>query len=138
MQGCVDLDVCLVLRSEPFLRVIHGPPGKQVCGVSAPEARLDVEHGHVSPAGGVVVRAGARVAAAGLVLDQLEEGLHVRPQPGDEAGPHRRHRLFVAGLQGLQQSAVVSAEAGRKCVSTASVPENAFSQELALYSHRTD
>lgn len=120
----IYLDVCLVLSSEPSLCVIHRPPGKQVCGVSASEARLDVEHGHVSPAGWVAVRAGAGVAAAGFVLDELEEGLHVGPQPADQASPHRRHRLFVTGLQGLQQSAVVSAEAGRKCFNTASVPEN--------------
>lgn len=115
IKGCInDLDARLVLSFEPFLRVIHRSPGKQVCGVSAPEARLDVKHRHVPPAGWVVVRAGAGVGVAGFVLDELEEGLHVGPQPGDEAGPHRRHRLFVTGLQGLQQSAVVSAEAGRK------------------------
>lgn len=102
--------LCLVLSFEPVLCVLHRPPGKQVCGVPASEARLDVKHGHVPPTGWVVVRVGARVGVAGFVLDQLEEGLHIRPQPGDEAGPHRRHRLFVAGLQGLQQGAVVSAE----------------------------
>lgn len=107
--------MCLVLSFEPFLRIIHGPPRKQVCGVSAPEARLDVEHGHVSPAGWVVVGVGAGVGVARLVLDQLEEGLHVGTQPGDEAVPHSRHRLLVTGLQALQQSAVVSAETGRRC-----------------------
>lgn len=61
------------------LCIVHRPlPGKQVGGVSASEARLNVEHGHVSPAGGVVVSAGAGAGGARFVLDQLEEGLHVR------------------------------------------------------------
>lgn len=47
-------------------------------GVPASEARLDVEHGDVFPAGWVVVGAGAGARGAGFVLDQLEEGLHVR------------------------------------------------------------
>lgn len=79
-------------------------------GVSASEARLNVEHGHVSPAGRVVEGGGAGAGGAGFVLDELEERLHVGAQPGDEAGPHRRHRLLVTGLQGLQQSAVVSGQ----------------------------
>lgn len=124
--------MCLVLSFEPFLRVIHGPPGKQMCGVSVSEARLDVKHGHVSPAGWVVVHVGAGVGVAGFVLDELEEGLHVGPQPGDEAGPHHRHRLFVTGLQGLQQSAVVSAETGRRCFNTVSVPENVSPQSKLM------
>lgn len=99
-----------------------------MCGVPASEARLDVEHGHVPPAGWVVVGVGAGVAVAGFVLDELEEGLHVGPQPGDQAGPHRRHRLLVAGLQGLQQGAVVSAETGGKGLNPASVPENVSPQ----------
>lgn len=145
----ISLDVCLVLSFEPFLHIIHGPPGKQVCGVSAPEARLDVKHGHVSPAGWVVIRVGAGVSVAGFVLDELEKGLHVGPQPGHEASPHRRHRLFITGLQGLQQSAVVSAETGRKCFNTAAVPEKASPeselmtvfadwQGLAHYFHETE
>lgn len=100
---------CLVLSVGAALGVVQGPfPCKQVGGVSAPEARLDVEHGHVSPAGGVAVGAGGRAVRAGPALDQLQEGLHVRAQPGNKAGPHRRHRLLVADLQGLQQGAVVS------------------------------
>lgn len=106
---------CLVLRFEPFLHVIHGPPGKQVGGVSASEAGLDVKHGHVSPVGWVVVRVGAGVGVAGFVLDELEEGLHVGPQPGDQAGLYGRHRLLIAALKGLQQGAVVPAETGYKC-----------------------
>lgn len=102
--------MCLVLSFQPFLRVIHGPPGKQVGGVSASEAGLDVKHRHVSPAGWVVVGVGAGVSVAGFVLDELEEGLHVGSQPGDEAGPHGRHRLLVTALQGQQQGAVVPAE----------------------------
>lgn len=125
-------DVCLVQSFEPFLCIIHGPPGKQVCGVSASEARLDVKHGHVSPAGWVVVRVGAGVGVAGFVLDKLEEGLHIGPQPGDKAGPHCRHRLFVTGLQGLQQSAVVSAETGRKCFNTVYVQENISPQSKLM------
>lgn len=101
--------VCLVLSVGAALGVVQGPlPGEQVGGVSAPEARLDVEHGHVPPAGGVAVGAGGGAVRAGLALHQLQEGLHVRAQPGNQAGPHRRHRLLVAGLQGLQQGAVVS------------------------------
>lgn len=69
----------LVVSLEPFLRIIHGPPGKQVGGVSSSEAGLDVKHGHVSPAGRVVVCVGTRTGVAGFVLDQLEEGLHVGP-----------------------------------------------------------
>lgn len=111
----MSIYACLVLRFEPFLHVIHGPPGKQVGGVSASEAGLDVKHGHVSPAGWVVVRVRAGVGVAGFVLDELEEGLHVRPQPGDQAGPHGRHRLLIAALEGLQQGAVVPAETGYKC-----------------------
>lgn len=33
-----------------FLLAVYGPPGEQVSGVSASEARLDVENGHVPPA----------------------------------------------------------------------------------------
>lgn len=72
--------VCtLVLGFNRSLHVVHRPlPGEQVGGVSASEAGLDVEHRHVSPAGGVVVSAGARAGGARFVLDQLKEGLHVR------------------------------------------------------------
>lgn len=113
---CVSIYTCLLLRFEPFLHVIHGPPGKQVGGVSASETRLDVKHRHISPAGWVVVRVGAGVGVAGFVLDELEEGLHVGPQPGDQSGPHGRHRLLIAALKGLQQGAVVPAETGYKCL----------------------
>lgn len=69
----------LVFDFRPSLHIIQRPfPGKQVSGVSASETRLDVEHRHVSPAGRVVVSAGGGGAGAGFVLDQLEEGLHVR------------------------------------------------------------
>lgn len=109
--NCDGSKVGLVFSAGAALRVVQGPfPGEQVGGVSAPEARLDVEHGHVSPAGGVAVGAGGGAVRAGLALDQLEEGVHVRAQPGNQAGPHRRHRLLVAGLQGLQQGAVVSGD----------------------------
>ncbi|KAG7218092.1 hypothetical protein INR49_020601 [Caranx melampygus] len=37
---------------------VHRPPGEQVGGVATPEAGLDVEHGHVPPAGWVVVGGG--------------------------------------------------------------------------------
>lgn len=68
----------LVLGFSPSLHVVHRSlPGEQVGGVSASEAGLDVEHGHVPPAGGVVVGGGAGAGGAGFVLDELEEGLHV-------------------------------------------------------------
>lgn len=101
--------VCFLLLSFG-LAVVQRSPGKQVGGVSSPEAGLDVQHRHVPPAGGVVERGGARVGRAGFVLDELQERLHVGAQPGDEAGPHHRHRLVIAGLQGLQQGGVVPAE----------------------------
>lgn len=101
---------CLHVGWGPSLLLIHRSlPGKQVGGVSTSEAGLDVEHGHVSPAGGIVVRGGGGAGGAWFVLDQLEEGLHVRAQPGDDAGPHRHHCLLVTGLQRLQQGAVVPA-----------------------------
>ena len=77
-------------------------------GVTTPEAGLDVEDGHVPPAGGVAVAAG-HVAAGdtGLVLQEQEEGLHVGPQPSDESRPHHRHCLLIACQQSLEQSAVV-------------------------------
>lgn len=100
----------LLLALAPPLHLVHGPlPGEQVGGVPAPEARLHVEHRHVPPAGRVAVGGGVGAGGAGLALDQLEEGLHVGAQPGHQAGPHRRHRLLVAGLQRLQQRAVVPA-----------------------------
>lgn len=73
------MHVCyLVLGFNPSLHVVHRSlPGEQVGGVSASEARLDVEHGHVPPARGVVVSGGAGAGGAGFVLDELEEGLHV-------------------------------------------------------------
>ena len=92
--------------------LVNGPlAGKEVGGVASPEAGLDVEDGHVPPAGWVAVAARHVGAArnAGLVLQQQEEGLHVRPQAGHEAGPHHRHSLLVARQQSLQQSAVVPA-----------------------------
>lgn len=46
-------------------------------GVAAPEAGLDVEHGHVPPAGRVVEGGGGGAGDAGFVLDQLQESLHV-------------------------------------------------------------
>ena len=68
----------LVVSFGPSLQAVHGSlPGEQVGGVSAPEARLDVEHGHVPPAGRVVESSGGGAGGAGFVLDQLEEGLHV-------------------------------------------------------------
>lgn len=100
-----------------FLLAVYGPPGEQVSGVSASEARLDVEHGHVPPAGGVVVGGWAGVCGAGFVLDELEEDLHVGAQPGHDPGPHRRHRLLVAGLQRLEQGAVVPAGQTETCSS---------------------
>lgn len=78
-------------------------------GVPVGEAGLDVEHRHVSPAGRVAVGGPRRPGGARLVLDQLEEGLHVGPHPGHDPGPDRLHRLLVAALQGLQQRAVVPA-----------------------------
>jgi len=91
--------------------LVHGPlAGEEVGGVATPEAGLDVEDGHVPPAGRAVVAAHHVGAGhAGLVLQQQEQGLHVGPQPGDEARPHHRHRLLVARQQGLQQGAVVPA-----------------------------
>lgn len=83
-------------------------------GVSAPEARLHVEHRHVPPAGRVVEGGGAGAGGARLALDQLEEGLHVGAQPGHQAGPHRGHRLLVTHLQRLQQGAVVPGGWDRK------------------------
>lgn len=84
-----------------FVLGVHRSPGKQVGGVAASETWLDVKHRRVSPAGGVVVGACVGVGGAGFVLDELEEGLHVGAQPGDDPGPHCHHRLLVAGLQGL-------------------------------------
>lgn len=95
-------------RPLPVL-VLHGPPGEQVGGVPVGEAGLDVEHRHVPPAGRVAVGGARGAGGAGLVLDQLEEGLHVGTHPGDDPGPDRLHRLLVAGLQRLQQRAVVPA-----------------------------
>lgn len=107
--SCVSNKVCLVFSVGTPLYIVQGPfPREQVGGVSAPEARLDVENRHVSPAGGVAVGTGSGAVSAGFALHQLEEGLHVRAQPGNQAGSHRRHRLLIASLQGLQQGAVVS------------------------------
>ena len=116
MHVCVRVCVCVSTHTHLILPLVlaqllvHGPlAGEQVGGVPTPEARLDVEDGHVPPAGWVAV--GPRhVGAAGhtgLVLQQQEEGLHVGPQAGDQPGPHHRHRLLVTGQQSLQQSAVV-------------------------------
>lgn len=90
--------------------LVHRPAGEQVGVVSSYEAGLDVEDGHVPPAGGVVVDGGRdrRTRGAGFVLHQLQEGLHVRAQPGHNTCPHCCHRLVITGLQGLQQSAVIS------------------------------
>lgn len=107
--NCDGNKVCLVFSFGTPHCIVQGPfPGEQVGGVSAPEARLNVENRHVSPAGGVVVGTGSRAVSAGFALDQLEEGLHVRAQPSNQAGSHRCNRLLVASLQGLQQGAVVS------------------------------
>lgn len=106
--NCDGNKACLVFSVGTPLCIVQRPfPGEQVGGVSAPEARLDVENRHVSPAGGVAVGTGGGAVGAGFALNQLEEGLHVRAQPGNQAGSHRRHCLLVASLQGLQQGAVV-------------------------------
>lgn len=68
----------LIFGCGSSLHVLHRPPSKQMGGVPASEARLDVKNGHVSPAGRVVVRAGAGAGGAGFALDKLEESLHVR------------------------------------------------------------
>lgn len=68
----------LLFASHLSHLVVHRSlPGEQVSGVSASEAGLDVEHGHVLPAGGVVVGGRSGAGGAGFVLDELEERLHV-------------------------------------------------------------
>lgn len=102
------------------LQVVHRSfPGKQVGGVPASEARLDVEHGHVPPTGGVVVGASIGADGARFVLNELEEGLHVRTQAGHDACPNKGHRLLVACLQSLQQGAVVPAASAQETKSGA-------------------
>lgn len=104
------MSISLFVSMNPLLQVVQRSlPGKQVGGVPASEARLDVEHGHVPPIGRVAVGAGVRTGRTGFVLDELEEGLHVGPHAGQDPCPHHCHRLLVTGLQNLQQGAVVPA-----------------------------
>lgn len=104
---CVNVNVWCLILSVDVVVIQRSLPGKQVGGISTSEAGLDVQHGHVSPAGGVVVSGRVGVSGAGFVLDELEERLHVWAQPGNEAVPHHPHGVFIAGLQSLQHCSVV-------------------------------
>lgn len=108
MWTCVVVSACCLILSFNVVVIQRSLPGKQVGGISTSEAGLDVQHGHVPPAGGVVESGGICVGGAGFVLDELEEHLHVGAQSGNEAVPHHPHGVLVAGLQGLQHYGVVS------------------------------
>ena len=85
---------------------------KQVSGVPSTQAGLDLEHGGHGPAEASAplhpcVAGGGSFRGAGLVLKQLEEGVHVRSQSGHQTSSDCCHGFFVALHQALQESAVI-------------------------------
>lgn len=86
--------------------------GEQVSGVAGAQAGLDLEHGGHGPAEAsatlhACVASGSSLGGAGLVLQQLDESVHIRPQSGHQAGAHCCHGVLIALHQALQESTVI-------------------------------